>query len=349
MIALLKRQETSSPFLGYSWFKSFSDNILNNDTPACWITLETSDTTQAILPMLKKRKRFFTTLASMSNYYTPYFGVISNRNRDSAQITADILENFNHLANQCDIIDIKPITEEVAKAITQQLRDKKHITYHYKSTDNWRTTGIESWIEFWNSRGGRLKQTVKRKTRKMEREGNFSLSLCSNREEDFDKSIADFHEVYRQSWKKTEPTPKFITDLASTAQKNGQLRLGTLHHQGKPIASQLWLVADGTAYIFKLSYVPEYKHYSAGTLLSHFLFKHVIEKDRVHTIDYLTGNDAYKQEWMAHRRDLYGLLIARKESKKGVSIILLNRTLNKLKTINKNITYKNIYKLLNIK
>ena len=46
---------------------------------------------------------------------------------------------------------------------------------------------------------------------------------------------------------------------------------------------------------------------SPGTLLSAALFQHVIDVDGVDLIDFGTGNDAYKSEWMEDVRERYRL------------------------------------------
>ena len=40
------------------------------------------------------------------------------------------------------------------------------------------------------------------------------------------------------------------------------------------------------------------KEFSPGTILSHAMFRHVIDQDRVDVIDFGTGNDPYKADWM---------------------------------------------------
>ena len=76
----------------------------------------------------------------------------------------------------------------------------------------------------------------------------------------------------------------------------GRRRLATL--DGRPIAAQLWLVENGTAWIHKLAYAEDAKGLSPGTLLSLAMFRHAIDEDHVARIDYGTGNEAYKAEWM---------------------------------------------------
>ena len=82
--------------------------------------------------------------------------------------------------------------------------------------------------------------------------------------------------------------------------------MGFIHKNGAPIATQIWVVSNGTAYIYKLAYDPDYAKKSVGTLLSRYMFETIITADSIHTVDYLTGDDAYKADWMDSRRELYG-------------------------------------------
>ena len=48
------------------------------------------------------------------------------------------------------------------------------------------------------------------------------------------------------------------------------------------------------------------------------LVEHVVEKDGVHHIDYLTGNDQYKKDWMSEARRMYTLTLTNPRSGKGL-------------------------------
>ena len=37
--------------------------------------------------------------------------------------------------------------------------------------------------------------------------------------------------------------------------------------------------------------------------------EHVIDTDKVHDVDYLTGDDAYKKDWMPDRRERWGIAV----------------------------------------
>lgn len=63
----------------------------------------------------------------------------------------------------------------------------------------------------------------------------------------------------------------------------------------------------GTAYIHKLAYLEAAKPLSPGSVLSAALFRHVIDVDRVELVDFGTGDDPYKRDWMEAVRPRYRL------------------------------------------
>ena len=74
------------------------------------------------------------------------------------------------------------------------------------------------------------------------------------------------------------------------------------------LAAQVWLVHGAKANIYKLAYVKGQEKLSAGSALTAALMQHVMDVDRVSEVDYLSGDDAYKRDWMAQRRERVGLL-----------------------------------------
>ena len=72
-------------------------------------------------------------------------------------------------------------------------------------------------------------------------------------------------------------------------------------------AAALGPVENGVAYIHKLAHLEQMKHLSAGTTLSAALFKHSIDIDRVDLIDFGTGSDRYKADWMEQVRPRFRL------------------------------------------
>ena len=72
-------------------------------------------------------------------------------------------------------------------------------------------------------------------------------------------------------------------------------------------AAQFWTVEHGSAFIHKLAYDQDHAKLSAGTTLSAALFAHVIDTDKVALVDFGTGEDGYKRDWMDTERPRYRL------------------------------------------
>jgi hypothetical protein len=157
-----------------------------------------------------------------------------------------------------------------------------------------------SFDQYWESRPGQLKNTVKRKGKK----GVVSIRI---EREYSDSSWRDYERVYARSWKPHEGSPAFLKQLAQAESLAGTLRLGLAYIDGLPVAAQFWTVENGTALIHKLAHDERHLDASPGTLLSAALFQHVIDLDKVDEIDFGTGSDRYKLDWMEAVRPRYRL------------------------------------------
>ena len=120
-------------------------------------------------------------------------------------------------------------------------------------------------------------------------------------------ALAAYQAVYAQSWKPPELCVEFIPALVKLSAERGWLRLGVLWLNGEPLAAQLWLTCRGKANIYKLAYVKGKEKLSAGSVLTQALMQHAMDVDRVTEVDYLSGDDAYKADWMALRRERVGV------------------------------------------
>lgn len=151
---------------------------------------------------------------------------------------------------------------------------------------------------YWATRPGALRSTVERKAKK----GPVDIVIHDRFDAD---AWADYERVYAQSWKPSEGNPAFLQDLAQREGASGALRLGIAKRDGQAVAAQFWTVENGIANIHKLAHVRDDDNLSPGTLLSQAMFRHVIDTDKVGVIDFGTGDDAYKRDWMENNDRLY--------------------------------------------
>ena len=163
-----------------------------------------------------------------------------------------------------------------------------------------------SFAEYLASRPGPLRTTLKRKAKK--------VAVTLHR--DFDAEVwAAYEAIYAQSWKPSEGSPAFLRRFAEAEGAAGRLRLaiGRADIDGtiRPVAAQFWTVEGGTAWIHKLAHVEAAKPLSPGTTLSAALFEEVIDRDRVTRVDFGSGDDPYKRDWMEFQRPRYRLTMLR--------------------------------------
>lgn len=153
-----------------------------------------------------------------------------------------------------------------------------------------------SFAEYWDTRPGPLRTTLKRKAKKVE------AQVLTR----FDAGVwEDYEAIYAASWKPAEDQPAMLRAFAGAEGEAGRLRLGIARADGVAVAAQCWTVENGIAYIHKLAHLESHRHLSAGTTLTAALFAHVIDTDRVSLVDFGTGDQSYKADWMEEARTRY--------------------------------------------
>ncbi|MEW4466795.1 GNAT family N-acetyltransferase [Parasphingorhabdus sp. JC815] len=294
----LGRAVQKSLFDRLEWLKYLHELCLPEKQPV--IIQSTDNETQAWLFLMKKGAGHFTALANWYNFtYRPVFADDYDENTKLALLTglAKKLRSFSHR------IEISPVPEEdlSASLVKQAFEQAGWIVFKSKADDNHiLPVNGRTFDQYWTERPGRLRNTVRRKAKK---------NIVSTRIETIftEEHWADYLKVYAQSWKPEEGNPDFLKNLAKQEARAGCLRLGLAYIDSEPVAAQFWTVENGEALIHKLAHVEDATKSSPGTLLSFAMFQHVIEKDGVSLIDFGTGNDPYKREWMEDVRTRYHL------------------------------------------
>lgn len=223
------------------------------------------------------------------------------------------------------------VLDHVPADAVGQLRAAFGVRWHIASTEqvaSW-TADVRglSFDTYWAARPGRLRSTYKRKAK-----AGLAVEVLTRFDAD---AWSAYEDIYAQSWKPEEGSMPFLRAFAQAESEAGRLRFGIARHEGKAIAAQFWSVDHGTAYIHKLAHRETSVALSPGTLLSHALFRHVIDTDRVDTIDFGTGDDAYKADWMTARTMLHRVELADLTSIAGITATtrrLASRLVARLRT-----------------
>jgi hypothetical protein len=194
-------------------------------------------------------------------------------------------------------VELAPVV--APEPLREALERAGWLVYVAPKTGNWRiaTEGMD-FATYWAARPAQLRNTAKRRAKS----AGLDIEIYNR----FDsRAWADYESVYRESWKPEEGSFPFLRALAEQEGAAGTLRLGVARKDGRPVAVQLWLIENGEATIHKLAYAEGAKAMSPGTLLGMEMFRRALDTDHVRVIDYGTGDDSYKKDWMAERRLLW--------------------------------------------
>ena len=308
--AALGRDCQSTPFDRADWWSALHELCLPDETPM--LALASEGEARCALALMHRPGSG--QLRSLANWYS-FWARPAFANGGEALLPALARD----LARKSSRISLEPLAQADAERTAAAFSAAGWTVRAEQADVNHRVdlAGC-NFAEYWAARPGRLRETVRRKGTK----GFVTLRIA----ERFDPGDwADYEAVYAQSWKPEEGSPAFLRRFAEAEGAAGTLRLGLAHIDGRPVAAQLWTVEAGTAYIHKLAHVEDAKAHSPGTLLSHALFAHAIDRDGVQTIDFGTGDDGYKRDWMEQVRPMLRLDMHRPLNPRSWPHLLRNR------------------------
>jgi Acetyltransferase (GNAT) domain len=236
---------------------------------------------------------------ALASWYTLAFRPVFTGDPSNATKFALLVASARRLSKRMSSITLAPMPKEDADLVARAFDRARWITDSHESSINWTisTEGL-SFADYWAMRPGELRSTVKRKAAKYGVETRIYNSFDGN-------AWADYEQIYAASWKPEEGSTAFLRNMALSESAAGTLRMGLATIEGQAVASQLWTVENGHAIIHKLAHLESAKEQSPGSILSAAMFEHVIDQDHVALIDFGTGDDRYKADWMERRAPLY--------------------------------------------
>lgn len=281
------------PFARPEWFELLEE-AGNNAS----VALAQSGGDALALPLTRDDQGLRAGLKGLSNWYA-----FTWRELATSPATQDKLLNAlaRDLQSRTSRIVLEALPDEDGTATRLEAGFRKagwNVRREICDTNHVLEVSGQSYADYLAARPGKLRTTLKRKAKKV------SVEILTQ----FKGDIWDcYEEVYGQSWKPEEGDPAMLRQFAQAEGAAGRVRLGTARHDGTVIAAQFWTVENGTAYIHKLTHLESAKQLSAGTTLTAALFEHVIDRDKVNLVDFGTGDDPYKRDWMEQIRPRFRL------------------------------------------
>lgn len=238
---------------------------------------------------------------ALASWYTLNFGPVFTGVREGRTAAALMTAIARRIGRRLTVIQLGPMTQANTAMLVRAFGRAKWWAGVTETSCNW-TVDVsgQSFEDYWAARPGELRSTVKRKGAK----AGLAITILDRFD---DQAWADFEEVYADSWKPEEGSRQFLRSMAEDEGAAGTLRLGIGRIEGQPVAAQLWTTENGVAIIHKLAHRDSAAEFSPGSLMSHAMFKNAIDGDSVDLIDFGTGDDRYKADWMDTRVPLFTL------------------------------------------
>lgn len=268
-----------------------------------------------VLPLVTAGRGRF---EALSNYYSP---LLEPEGGQGLRDAAGLVRAWKVAG--VAVLNLQPVDGDAAwlVALCAALRQQGYWVFTEVAFGNWTMPlGGYDAAAYLAGRPGPLRTSLQRGRARLQRAGAWNVAVLSSPGDALEAGLQAYEQVYARSWKPQEACPGFIRSLARWMAGQGRLRLGVLRLNGEPIAAQMWFVQGETAYIYKLAYDGAHTAMSPGTVLTAHLMQHVIDTDRVSMVDFLSGDDAYKRDWMSQRRERVAVLACRKASWRGLAV-----------------------------
>lgn len=291
LATLLGADAQAAPFDRLAWWQGLAAHC--NLEPL--LAVARNGTGAAVLPLSGGGDGH---LQALSNWYSFRYRPIVSAGVDGAALLAEIASD---LSNRAHRVTLSGLPDEDGSASLVEAAFHKAgwlVSREVCDTNHVLDINGRSYDVYLADRPGKLRTTLKRKS------GKVAVDVLNQ----FDAAVWDAYEaIYRESWKPEEGSPDFLRAFARAEGEAGRLRLGIARVEGEAVAAQMWTVEGGTAFIHKLAHRESAKPFSPGSVLSAALFRHVIDVDRVAMVDFGTGDDPYKRDWMESVRLRYRL------------------------------------------
>lgn len=205
------------------------------------------------------------------------------------------------------------------------LRQGGMLANRFDHFGNWheRVAGLD-WAAYLAGRPGALRETIRRRGRAAAKDATIGIEVVRGLN-GLDQAMAAYEEVYARSWKVPEPFPRFNAALLPLLARMGVLRLGVMRQGGRVLAAQYWTVLDGVATVLKLAHDEEVKALSPGTLLTAHMIRTLLEEGGIEALDFGRGDDPYKRDWVASRRQRIGVVLANPRRAVGLFEVVRHR------------------------
>jgi hypothetical protein len=325
--ALLEGPGSEQLFTSRLWIETFVSVGLAKDTEPFFLVLGDDPAPQAILAC-QRHADGVAAITSLTSFYScdfkPIIAADADRPLSADSLGKAVSETFrNEAVIGFDSLD--STQPETTQFIAGLARPGRALLRYAHFGHWWEDVTGKSFPDYMAERGGALREVIRRKGAKLAREGATLTMIGPGADAaELERGITDYEAVYAASWKEREAFPEFQPTLMRNLAAAGWLRLALCHVEGKPVATQLWVLVNGTATVLKLAHDQAFDRLSPGSILTHFAIGRLMENETVRKLDFGRGDDPYKSGWTTNRSQHIGVLSVNAARRPG---LILNHML----------------------
>jgi hypothetical protein len=310
--ALLDGVGSRHLFTSRPWYESFVAAGLSSDAKPLFFGLVDSADRVSAMIACQRSPLADPAVSSLTSFYSCDFRPLISPDCDVPTVAFDLGGQLaDHFSGEAAIrIDSLDASLPELPSFLAGLKRPGRALLRYAHFGRWsEDVAVRAFSDYLAARDGALRELIRRKGAKLNRQGaEFVLIGAGDPPAVTERGIADYQAVYAASWKEAEPFPDFQPVLMRKLAGAGWLRLAICRIGGRPIAAQLWAVVAGTATVLKLAHDRAFDKDSPGTVLTAFAIRTLMESERIDSIDFGRGDDAYKRAWARNRAAHIGVL-----------------------------------------
>jgi CelD/BcsL family acetyltransferase involved in cellulose biosynthesis len=247
----------------------------------------------AVLPLSQRAG----VLASPTNWHTPLYGPVA-ADEPALQTLLDWI-----VSEHPRRIDLSFLGE--GESATDELR-RLGDSYRVVERTMLRSPYVEidgDWEAYWGSVSGKLRQTVRRASKRLGEAGEVRLDIHSGSAQ-LEELLTEGFELEATGWKGRNGTaiisdPRtrlFYTELARWGAEQGLLRLAFLRVDGRGVAFHLSLESNDRYYLLKPGYDESFRKAGPGTVLTSRMIERAFS-ERLTAYEFLGADDEHKLKW----------------------------------------------------
>jgi CelD/BcsL family acetyltransferase involved in cellulose biosynthesis len=236
-------------------------------------------------------------LSSPTNWHTPLYGPVAADESALGAIRDWILSRRPRRVDLSFLDGEGPATRELRSLEpSYRLVERTMLRSPYVAIDG-------DWEAYWQGVSGKLRQTVRRASRRLAEVGEVTLEVESGPER-LDELLAEGFELEATGWKgrsgtaiNSDPrTLRFYTELARWAAQHGLLRLAFLRVDERPLAFHLSLESRNRYYLLKPGFDERFRKAGPGTVLTCKMIERAFSLG-LSAYEFLGADDEHKLKW----------------------------------------------------